>query len=142
MRRSVACSRGAARRRAIVVEVPNVDALGHRWFGRFWAAHLAPQHLTAWSAATLTRALREAGFRDVRVRGAYLPFLLLLSLLQWWHWNVGGASRFKGNVLIANAGSAIFFLLFGVPLALLDLLLGPILARTARAEVIRATAIK
>lgn len=127
---------------AVVVEVPSVEATGLRLFGRFWAAHLAPQHLTTWSHATLARALRDAGFRDVRVRDGYLPFLLLLSLLQWWHWNIGGASRFKGNVLVANLFSALFFLTFGIPLLLLDLAVGPLLALAGRGEVIRATAVK
>ena len=127
---------------AVVVEVPSVDALGLALFGKFWAAHLAPQHLTAWSHVTLARALRDAGFREVRVRDGYLPFLLLLSLLQWWHWNIGGASRFKGNPLVANLFSALFFLLFGIPLLALDLVAGPLIAFCRRGEVLRATAVK
>lgn len=123
---------------AVVIEVPSADAFGLSAFGRFWAAHLAPQHLTTWSHATLDRALRDSGFRDVRVRDGYLPFLLLLSFLQWWHWNLGGAS--KRNVVVSTALSVLFFVLFGIPLAFLDLVAGPLLALAGRGEVLRATA--
>lgn len=125
---------------AIVVEVPSARALGLAITGPYWAAHIAPQHLVLWSHDTLRRALETAGFRDVRIRDGWIPFLLPLSFAQWWHWNLGGASRVPAG--LSHLLSLAAFLLLVVPLLAGELLAGPLLARAGRGEVLRATAIR
>ncbi len=47
----------------LVVEVPNIDSLPFRWFGRGWFGLDLPRHLTHFVPATLTRMLERAGFQ-------------------------------------------------------------------------------
>ena len=49
------------------VATPNLMATGHRLFGAHWMALDPPRHLVLFDAASLTRALSEAGFGRVRV---------------------------------------------------------------------------
>ena len=57
------------------IDTPNIDALGHRRFGRYWRGLEAPRHLAIFSPEAMTRALTTAGFETVRARyrGTMVP---------------------------------------------------------------------
>ena len=59
----------------IWIDTPNIDALGHRRFGRYWRGLEAPRHLAIFSPEALKRALTNAGFETVRARyrGTMVP---------------------------------------------------------------------
>lgn len=48
------------------LETPNIDALGHAWFGKSWRGLEAPRHLMLFSDNSLRHALGQAGFGAVR----------------------------------------------------------------------------
>jgi SAM-dependent methyltransferase len=50
----------------LILAMPNLGSLGHRLFREHWLALDPPRHLCLWSAATLSRALRDTGFRVLR----------------------------------------------------------------------------
>lgn len=126
---------------AILVEVPNFHALGRKIFGRWWMPHCAPQHLTLSSRATLKAALEKAGFVDVEVKDSVAPLVLTASLILWWKWNLGTASRFARNWAVRAFTIAFALTAFPV-LVLLDVLLTPVMPRLGVGEAIRATAFK
>lgn len=66
----------------LVLRCPNFASLERRAFGRFWSGLDIPRHLQHFSAATLGRALAEAGFTVLRVRPQldYASVTLSLSL--------------------------------------------------------------
>lgn len=123
----------------VLVEVPSAHAFGARVFGRWWVGQVAPQHLSLFSRASLERALTDAGYRDVRVRDAFIPGLLVLSAVIWWHWNLGGGSRHERNPLFLLL-ALVMALTAGPLLLLLDLLAAPLFALAGYGEVLRATA--
>jgi len=50
----------------LVMAMPNVGSLGHRIFRQHWLALDPPRHLCLWRAATLSKVLRDTGFRVLR----------------------------------------------------------------------------
>lgn len=50
----------------IYVETPNLGALGHARFGRFWRGLETPRHLTLFTWQSLENLLRECGFHRIR----------------------------------------------------------------------------
>lgn len=54
----------------LVIEVPRLDSLTFRLFGRRWPGVQAPQHTALYDRASLTRLVEQAGF-EVE---AYLPY--------------------------------------------------------------------
>lgn len=50
------------------IETPNINAQGHRRFGRFWRGLEAPRHLAIFSPHAMTQALTDAGFAALRRR--------------------------------------------------------------------------
>jgi ubiquinone/menaquinone biosynthesis C-methylase UbiE len=126
---------------AIVVEVPSDSALGRRVFGEYWFPYLAPQHIALFSRATLTRALREAGFRDVEVRDVYAPFVWAASFLLWYQHLCGKRSRLAGTVWAKIIGLVAALTILPI-IVLCDVLLAPLLPRLGRGDHILATALK
>jgi 2-polyprenyl-3-methyl-5-hydroxy-6-metoxy-1,4-benzoquinol methylase len=57
----------------LYVETPNVDALGHKIYGRDWIALDPPRHLLLFNRTSLRNAVRAAGFRSIRYRGRPTP---------------------------------------------------------------------
>lgn len=45
----------------LMIMTPNLDSLGHRWFGRFWRGLEIPRHLTLFSSAALKKCASRAG---------------------------------------------------------------------------------
>jgi 2-polyprenyl-3-methyl-5-hydroxy-6-metoxy-1,4-benzoquinol methylase len=45
----------------IMIMTPNLNSLGHRWFGRFWRGLEIPRHLMLFSSAALTKCVSRAG---------------------------------------------------------------------------------
>jgi SAM-dependent methyltransferase len=55
----------------LLLSTPNFRGLSGRWLGTRWRA-IDPQHLSYFTHASLTRLLRQTGYRDVRVRSRSL----------------------------------------------------------------------
>lgn len=126
---------------AIVVEVPSDDSLARRVFGRWWFPHLAPQHLTLFSRRTLTQALEQAGFREVRVHDAFAPLVWTSSFVLFWHHTLGGRSRWARNFFL-RLFTLLFAIVFLLPILATDLLLATLLPFLGRGDHIRATAVR
>jgi 2-polyprenyl-3-methyl-5-hydroxy-6-metoxy-1,4-benzoquinol methylase len=52
----------------IWLATPNIQSLGHKFFGKAWRGLEPPRHLTLFSARALHALLRDAGFVDIRFR--------------------------------------------------------------------------
>lgn len=124
---------------ALVVEVPSIESWNRRVYASFWLPYLPPQHLSLFSRQSLKRALESAGFCGVRIRGASAPFIGFSSFLIWWTWTFGRKSR------VPQALRPLFLpFAFVLGLAALGFDLGSFwwLAKTGRADHLRATAVK
>lgn len=64
----------------VVVGVPNIDSLEAKIFKEHWFHLFVPKHLYQFSPATLTAALRKAGFGRVQIRHDLFSFGLIGSL--------------------------------------------------------------
>jgi 2-polyprenyl-3-methyl-5-hydroxy-6-metoxy-1,4-benzoquinol methylase len=53
---------------AVFVDTPNIDALGHRLYGRYWRGLEVPRHLVLFNLTGLSQILSEAGFVRLRHR--------------------------------------------------------------------------
>jgi 2-polyprenyl-3-methyl-5-hydroxy-6-metoxy-1,4-benzoquinol methylase len=62
---------------------PNSQALGHRVFKAHWRGLEIPRHLHIFSPSSLERALKEAGFREVRVWTINSPYVWRQSIEIW-----------------------------------------------------------
>lgn len=124
---------------AVVVEVPSLESFNRSVFRSFWLPYLPPQHLSLFSRRSLKRALEQAGFCGVRVRGASAPFIAFSSFLIWWTWTFGRKSRVPKRL------QALFLPLscvLGVAVLAFDLSSFWWLAKWGRADHLRATAVK
>lgn len=65
----------------IWLATPNVQSMGHRWFGRAWRGLEPPRHLVVFSARALHSLLTEVGFTDIRFhrRGRGAAYILRAS---------------------------------------------------------------
>ncbi len=124
---------------ALVVEVPSIESWNRRVYGSFWLPYLPPQHLSLFSRASLKRALEEAGFSGVRVRGASAPLIGFSSFLIWWTWTFGRKSRLPKRLQPLFLPLA---LLLGLGVLAFDLSAFWWLAKSRRADHLRATAVK
>jgi SAM-dependent methyltransferase len=83
----------------IVGEVPNIASVDFLCFGKYWGGCHWPRHLHQFEPKTMTKALRGAGFSDVRI-----GFVLHTS-----HWALSVQNRFQatswGKVLLQNGRS-------------------------------------
>jgi hypothetical protein len=52
----------------IYIDTPNIDAIGHRIYGRNWRGLETPRHLVLFGRSSLSRALNQAGFRNISVK--------------------------------------------------------------------------
>jgi SAM-dependent methyltransferase len=52
----------------LVVATPNTDSWSHRVFRGSWRGLEPPRHLHLFSRSSLSRAMRSAGFNDIRLR--------------------------------------------------------------------------
>jgi len=50
----------------LMLAMPNLDSLGHWIFRQHWVALDPPRHLYLWRVATLSKVLRDTGFRVLR----------------------------------------------------------------------------
>lgn len=50
----------------LFVDTPNVDALGHSIYGRHWRGLEPPRHLVLFNRDSLSKAVSDAGFRNIR----------------------------------------------------------------------------
>ena len=124
---------------ALVVEVPALESLNRRLFRSYWLPYLPPQHISLFSRRSLRRALQDAGFVGVRVRGASAPFIALSSFAIWWTWTLGRKSSLPRPLQLLLWPLA---LLWGLTVLLSDLALFWPLAKSGHADHLRATAIK
>jgi SAM-dependent methyltransferase len=54
----------------IYIDTPNIDALGHRFYGKNWRGLETPRHLVLFDRNSLKRALEMTGFRSVSFKVA------------------------------------------------------------------------
>jgi SAM-dependent methyltransferase len=54
----------------LVVLTPNIESLGHRWYGSAWVGLDPPRHLSLFSRAALKRAAEQAGFAIQRLESS------------------------------------------------------------------------
>ncbi len=52
----------------IILTTPNLQSLGHRWFGRYWRGLEIPRHLMLFSIPSLTQCISSAGLKVRSVR--------------------------------------------------------------------------
>jgi SAM-dependent methyltransferase len=64
----------------LFVQTPNIDAVGHDLYGRYWRGLEAPRHLVLFNRDSLAELITRAGFVDVRLRRA--PSALQLMALE------------------------------------------------------------
>lgn len=124
---------------ALVVEVPSLESFHRRLFRSFWLPYLPPQHISLFSRSSLRRALKEAGFVGVRVRGASAPFVGLSSFAIWYTWKLGRKSALPRPLQILLWPLC---LVWGVGVLLCDLATFWMLAKSGHADHLRATAVK
>lgn len=124
---------------AIVIEVPSIESWNRRVYRSFWLPFLPPQHLSLFSRRSLKRALEEAGFSGVRIRGASAPFIGFSSFLIWSTWTFGRKSRVPKSLqpLLLPLAFVLGFAVLGFDLSSFWWL-----AKTGRADHLRATAVK
>jgi SAM-dependent methyltransferase len=67
----------------LFVDTPNIDAVGHRLYGRHWRGLEPPRHLVLFNRNGLHRAIGDAGFARIRFRPRRdaLPFTARQSRL-------------------------------------------------------------
>lgn len=82
----------------VVIEVPNVDCVWAKFFGRHWDAWYLPFHRTHFSEASATRLVQIGGLELVSVHGATVPTM----------------GRTVSNIFCGNNG--LFWLLLGIAL--------------------------
>lgn len=123
----------------LVVEVPALESLNRSVFRSFWLPYLPPQHLSLFSRRSLKRALEDAGFSGIRIRGASAPFVGFSSFLIWWTWNAGRKSCIPRSVqpLLWPLAFVLGALIFGSDLSSFWWL-----SKFRRADHLRATAVK
>jgi 2-polyprenyl-3-methyl-5-hydroxy-6-metoxy-1,4-benzoquinol methylase len=67
----------------LALTTPNASSLGHRVFGARWRGLEPPRHLQVFTAASLARLARAAGYEDVRVkRSARLAAVIVRETLR------------------------------------------------------------
>lgn len=80
----------------LVVLTPNVNALGHEWFGKNWLHLDAPRHLNLFTANAITLACRAADFSDMTcestIRDANWTLGASLALRRTGHYRIGELS--------------------------------------------------
>lgn len=52
----------------IVITTPNINSLGHKWFGRFWRGIESPRHFFLFSLNSLELCTQKVGFDTVGIR--------------------------------------------------------------------------
>jgi SAM-dependent methyltransferase len=57
----------------IYVDTPNLNAVGHGIYGRYWRGLEAPRHLVLFTRLGLRRALERAGFGRILFRSRFYP---------------------------------------------------------------------
>lgn len=57
---------------ALFVETPNIDAIGHRLYGKNWRGLEPPRHLVLFNRRSLFDAMRSAGFAGIKYRRRFV----------------------------------------------------------------------
>jgi len=89
---------------------PNVNSLGHWWFGPAWRGLEPPRHITVFSAKALTLMLERAGFVDIKFhrRGRGSGYILRASaeIAR----QLGGAKKLRLSPILVDILSSLFIL--------------------------------
>jgi SAM-dependent methyltransferase len=64
----------------LVIETPNSQALGRRWFGTKWYANEVPRHMVLFNPDNLNMLAERHGLRKIRVKTSTTPKIILNSL--------------------------------------------------------------
>jgi SAM-dependent methyltransferase len=57
----------------LYIETPNLQSLGHTYFGRNWRDLDSPRHLVLFTPGGLSRVLNKSGFESIRWKGRTNP---------------------------------------------------------------------
>jgi 2-polyprenyl-3-methyl-5-hydroxy-6-metoxy-1,4-benzoquinol methylase len=64
----------------LVIETPNSQALGRRWFGTNWYANEVPRHMVLFNSGNLNMLVERHGLRRIKVKTLTTPKIILNSL--------------------------------------------------------------
>jgi 2-polyprenyl-3-methyl-5-hydroxy-6-metoxy-1,4-benzoquinol methylase len=91
----------------LIVTTPNINSLGHWWFGKYWRALETPRHLNLFSPLGFSRCVARAGLRLISLstesrmaRVLYIPSVYGKQGVQ----RVGERTDFKSSTKIASYG--------------------------------------
>jgi 2-polyprenyl-3-methyl-5-hydroxy-6-metoxy-1,4-benzoquinol methylase len=89
----------------LIVTTPNINSLGHRWFGKYWRGLETPRHLNLFSPKGFSRCVSRAGLRLISLstetrmaRVLYIPSVYGRKGMQ----RVGERSDFKTSTKVAS----------------------------------------
>lgn len=99
----------------LIIEVPNIDSLGFRIFGKYWISLDSPRHMFHFNYSTLTAILIKNGFYILRKAGFSRFFDSPLSLIKSFN------NYLKSNFLNKTIAKIILYFAF-IPLVLLNIL--------------------
>ena len=88
----------------LIVEVPNVDGVGGRLFGRYWSGLDYPRHLVHFTPATMAAMVAKAGGRVLRAQHRSKPHYIVRSVRNLVAARRDPASRALGALLARGAG--------------------------------------
>lgn len=91
----------------LIVEVPNVDGVGGRLFGRYWSGLDFPRHLVQFTPATMAAMVAKAGGRVVRAQHQSKPRYIVRSVRQLVAARRDPASRALGVALARGPGRSL-----------------------------------
>ncbi len=89
----------------IILTTPNLQSLGHRWFGRYWRGLEVPRHLMLFSIPALSQCVSGAG---LRVKSIQSETRLARMIYNTSHYarlgrrRVGDIAKFKGTTKMAS----------------------------------------
>lgn len=88
----------------LIISTPNINSLGHRWFGRYWRGLEVPRHLVLFSLSSLRKCVEEAGMRVHSLRTETRmarPAYRVSVCAQQDERDLGGRRKFKLSTNIA-----------------------------------------
>jgi 2-polyprenyl-3-methyl-5-hydroxy-6-metoxy-1,4-benzoquinol methylase len=89
----------------IILTTPNLQSLGHRWFGRYWRGLEVPRHLMLFSIPALTQCVSRAGLmlRSVRTETRLARLIYNPSVCaEAGESRIGDKSNFKIRTKVAG----------------------------------------
>lgn len=90
----------------LIISTPNLNSLGHRWFGRYWRGLEVPRHMVLFSLSALRKCVEGTGMRVHSLRTETRmarPAYRISVCAQQDEGDLGGRRKFKLSTNIAAA---------------------------------------